>query len=66
MLIFHIFTLTFSDFKQIYFLYLVGAVFELLVIMWFTYRWYAATKVKKRDKKKEEKAVDATEEEGEI
>ncbi len=65
-LIFHIFTLTFSDFKQIYFLYLVGAVFELLVIMWFTYRWYAATKVKKRDKKKEEKAVDATEEEGEI
>ncbi len=46
-LIFHIFVLTFSEFTQIYFLYLVAAVFELLIILWFTYRWYSANKGKK-------------------
>lgn len=50
-LIFHIFVITFSEFIQIYYLYLVAAVFELLIILWFTYRWYASTKVKRRGNK---------------
>ncbi len=45
--IFHVFVVTFSDFLKIEFLYIVAAVFELLIIMWFTYRWYAAKKDKK-------------------
>ena len=46
-LIFHIFVITFQpEFIQIYLLYLVGAVFELLIILWFTYRWYASRKQK--------------------
>lgn len=47
-LIFHIFVLTFTDFKKIYFLYIVAAVFELLIIMWFSYRRFMAHKGKKR------------------
>lgn len=48
--IFHVFVLTFSKFTQIYLLYIVGAVFELLIILWFTYRWYSS---KKDNKNKE-------------
>ncbi|MDE7330211.1 MAG: helix-turn-helix domain-containing protein [Clostridia bacterium] len=50
-LIFHIFVLAFSTFTQIYLLYAVAAVFELLIIMWFTFRWYSAHKGKKRKRK---------------
>lgn len=45
-MIFHLFVLAFIDFTQIYFLYIVAAVFELLIILWFVYRHYAARKVK--------------------
>lgn len=46
-LIFHIFVITFvPEFTQIYYLYIVAAVFELLIILWFVYRWYAAKKSK--------------------
>ncbi len=47
-LIFHIFVLAFSEFTQIYLLYAVAAVFEILIILWFVFRWYSSTKVKKR------------------
>lgn len=43
-LIFHIYVITFSDFTQIYFLYIGAAVFEVLIILWFVYRWYVARK----------------------
>lgn len=44
-LIFHIYVITFSSsFTQIYFLYIVAAVFEVLIILWFVYRWYVAKK----------------------
>ncbi len=44
-LIFHIFTITFaSAFVQISILYIVAAVFEVLIILWFVYRWYVARK----------------------
>lgn len=46
--IFHVFVITFAEFSQIYFLYIVAAVFELLIILWFTFRWYSAKKDKKR------------------
>lgn len=52
--IFHVFVTTFSEFPQIYFLYIVAAVFELLIILWFTYRWYAANKIKKNQTDKRE------------
>ena len=52
--IFHVFVLAFSEFTQIYFLYIVAAVFELLIILWFVYRWYSAHKgVKNKNKNKE-------------
>lgn len=42
-LIFHIFVETFApEFIKIYFIYVIAAVFELLVILWFTYRWYVS------------------------
>lgn len=54
--IFHVFVATFSEFPQIYFLYIVAAVFELLIVLWFTYRWYAAKKDKKnKDVERNEK-----------
>ena len=28
------------EFQKIYFIYIVAAVFEILIILWFTYRWY--------------------------
>lgn len=41
--IFHVFVETFApEFIKIYFIYIVAAVFELLLILWFTYRWYVA------------------------
>ena len=41
--IFHIFVETFApEFIKIYFIYIIAAVLELLVILWFTYRWYVA------------------------
>lgn len=49
-LIFHIFVLAFSEFDKIYALYIVAGVFELLIILWFTYRWYSAKKGKKAKK----------------
>ncbi|MDE6586465.1 MAG: helix-turn-helix domain-containing protein [Clostridia bacterium] len=60
-LIFHIFVLTFSEFIQIYYLYLVGGVFELLIILWFTYRWYACTKRKKRVNNTDENTIEEEE-----
>ncbi len=46
-LIFHIFVITFApSFIQIYYLYIVAALFELLIILWFVYRWYSAKKNK--------------------
>lgn len=45
--ILHVFVMTFTDFTKIYFMYIVAAVFELLIILWFTYRWYAAEKKRK-------------------
>ena len=47
-LIFHIYVLTFApEFTQIYLMYAVGAVFEILIIVWFVYRWYTAGKNKR-------------------
>ena len=54
-LIFHIFVLAFTDFTKIYFLYLVAAVFELLIIFWFTYRWFMANKGKRKNDKSNER-----------
>lgn len=59
-IIFHVFVMTFSSFVQIYFLYLVAGVFELLIILWFTYRWYASAKGKKRGGKTQ-KSIDEEE-----
>ena len=42
-IIFHVFVETFApEFIKIYFIYIVAAVLELLVILWFTYRWYVS------------------------
>lgn len=38
-LIFHIFVKTFTSFDKIYFLYIVASVFEVLIILWFAFRW---------------------------
>lgn len=43
-LIFHIYVMTFSNFSQIYFLYIGAAVFEVLIILWFVYRWHISRK----------------------
>lgn len=44
-LIFHIYVITFVPaFIQIYYLYIVAAVFEVLIILWFVYRWFASRK----------------------
>lgn len=43
-LIFHIYVITFSDFAQIYFLYIGAAVFEVLIVLWFVYRWHMKRK----------------------
>lgn len=41
--IFHIFVTAFApDFIKIYFIYIVAAVLELLIILWFVYRWYVS------------------------
>ena len=41
--IFHIFVETFApEFIKIYFIYIIAAVLDLLVILWFVYRWYVA------------------------
>ncbi|MDE7167827.1 MAG: helix-turn-helix domain-containing protein [Clostridia bacterium] len=41
--IFHVFVETFApEFIKIFFIYIIAAVLELLVILWFTYRWYVA------------------------
>lgn len=32
------------DYKQIFVLYIVAAVFEILIILWFVYRWYVSRK----------------------
>ena len=45
-LICHIYVMTFTDFKKIYFLYIVAAVFELLIILWFAYRWFISKRSK--------------------
>lgn len=43
-LIFHIFVITFTDFTKIYILYIVASVFEVLIILWFTFRWITKRK----------------------
>ena len=40
----HICVTIFADFKQIFVLYIVAAVFEILIIVWFVYRWYISKK----------------------
>lgn len=41
--IFHMFVSAFApDFIKIHFIYIVAAVFEILIILWFTYRWYVS------------------------
>lgn len=52
-LIIHIFVMAFTDFSKIYILYIVAAVFELLIILWFSYRWFK-NKIPHREKKREE------------
>jgi transcriptional regulator with XRE-family HTH domain len=37
-IILHIFVITFTDFRKIYFIYIVAAVFEILIILWFLLR----------------------------
>ncbi len=39
------------EFKEIYFVWIVAAVFEILIILWFSYRWFAARLFKKPLKK---------------
>ena len=42
-LIIYIFVWKFApEFKQIFFVWIVAGVFEILVILWFTYRWYVS------------------------
>lgn len=45
----HIVVAAFTDFDKIILLYVVGGVFELLIILWFAYRWF----IKKKSKLKE-------------
>lgn len=41
--IFHMFVSAFSpDFIKIHFIYIVAAALEVLIILWFTYRWYVS------------------------
>lgn len=47
-LILHVFVWKFApSFKEIYFVWIVAAVFEILIILWFSYRWFAAKLFKK-------------------
>ncbi len=43
-LILHIFVITFTSFDKMYYVYVVAGVLELLVVLWFTYRWYLKKK----------------------
>ena len=44
-LILHIYVITFvPTFTRIYFLYICAAVFEVLIVLWFVYRWYSNRK----------------------
>ena len=52
-LIIHIFVMTFTDFSKMYILYIVAGVFELLIILWFSYRWFM-NKIPHKKKKEEE------------
>ncbi len=62
-LIVHVFVACFApEFKQILWLYLVAAVFEVLIILWFVFRWFTIikfpkVKIGKRDRDKKEKTV---------
>ncbi len=38
-LLIHMFVRTFMDFTKIYFIYIVAGVFEILIILWFTFRY---------------------------
>ena len=41
----HIYVLIFApEYKQIFVLYIVAGVFEVLIILWFVYRWYICRK----------------------
>ena len=48
--IFHIFVAAFTDFNKIYFIYIVAAVFEILIVLWFTLRKLALFPFKRKDK----------------
>ena len=52
-LICHIFVAAFSEFDKIFIIYVVAGVFEPLIILWFSYRWFK-NKIPRREKKKEE------------
>ncbi len=43
-LILHVFVITFTTFEKMYYVYVVAGVFELLIILWFSYRWYLKRK----------------------
>ena len=48
-----IFVDTFAQFDKMFILYIVAGVFELLIILWFSYRWFK-NKIPHREKKREE------------
>ena len=52
-LIIHIFVMVFNGFGKIYIFYIVAGVFELLIILWFSYRWFM-NKIPHRKKTREE------------
>lgn len=52
-LICHIFVINFTGFRKMYIAYIVAGIFELLIIMWFSYRWFM-NKIPHREKKREE------------
>lgn len=55
--ILHVFVSKFApDFMKIYFIYIIAAVLEILIIVWFVYRWYVSKhgKLLKNHRKKGE------------
>jgi len=55
-LIIHMFVWKFAPgFKQIFFVWIVAGVFEILIILWFTYRWYVSKYGKLQFKKRQKR-----------
>lgn len=60
-LVCHIIVKEFTDFNKIHLLYVVGAVFELLIILWFSYRWFSTRYFKNKKKPAPRKAAEKAE-----